>query len=83
MDRTECDRKLFREVLPVRPYVTEHQLIPLQCEDCGQVTEADSPAGVMGRVQYGPGVKAGSPTVAVPSSCPTSGWPGCLPICSE
>lgn len=50
-------RQVF-ELPPVRPYVTEHQLVSLQCEDCGQVTEADSPAGVMGRVQYGPGVKA-------------------------
>jgi transposase len=46
------------ELPPARPYVTEHQLVSLRCGCCGQVTEALTPEGVSGRVQYGPGVKA-------------------------
>ncbi|WP_161558030.1 IS66 family transposase [Micromonospora sicca] len=37
--------------------VTEHQLVAVRCW-CGQVSEAAPPAGVTGRAQYGPGVKA-------------------------
>lgn len=37
--------------------VTEHQIVAVACT-CGQVTVADAPAGVTGRVQYGPMVKA-------------------------
>jgi len=37
--------------------VTEHQIVALSC-GCGQVTLADAPVGVSGRVQYGPTVKA-------------------------
>lgn len=37
--------------------VTEHQVVALCC-GCGRVTLGEAPAGVSGRVQYGPTVKA-------------------------
>jgi hypothetical protein len=40
-----------------RMMVTEHQIVAVAC-GCGQVTSAAAPAGVSGRVQYGPTVKA-------------------------
>jgi len=38
--------------------VIEYQVQAKQCPDCGAVTEGVAPAGVTGRVQYGPGVHA-------------------------
>jgi hypothetical protein len=43
---------------PPKATVTEYQVISLVCPCCGAVTAAAAPAGVTGRVQYGPGVKA-------------------------
>ncbi|WP_406076000.1 IS66 family transposase [Micromonospora sp. NBC_01638] len=37
--------------------VTEHQFVAVLCT-CGQVSQGEVPAGVTGRAQYGPGVKA-------------------------
>ncbi|MFV2104929.1 IS66 family transposase, partial [Micromonospora sp. LOL_024] len=37
--------------------VTEHQVVVVLCA-CGQVSQGEVPAGVTGRAQYGPGVKA-------------------------
>jgi transposase len=50
-------RQVF-ELPPVKPYVTEHQVVSVRCGCCGTVTEASAPAGVAGRVQYGPGLRA-------------------------
>lgn len=49
-------RQVF-ELPEPRMVVTEHQVVALLC-GCGQVSEAAEPAGVTGRAQYGPGVKA-------------------------
>jgi len=49
-------RQVF-EVPEPTMVVTEHQIVALSC-GCGQVTLADAPVGVSGRVQYGPTVKA-------------------------
>jgi transposase len=43
---------------PPRRYVTEHQAVAKTCSGCGITTEAPVPGVVVGRVQYGPGVKA-------------------------
>jgi len=49
-------RQVF-ELPEPRMTVTEHQVVALSC-GCGQVTMAEAPGGVTGRVQYGPTVKA-------------------------
>jgi transposase len=51
-------RRQVVELPERRPVVVEHQLIAVQCGECGQVSEPVIPAGVTGRVQYGTGVKA-------------------------
>lgn len=51
-------RRQVVELPPVKPHVTEHQLVALRCVGCGEVTSPSSPEGVSGRVQFGPGVKA-------------------------
>jgi transposase len=43
---------------PPKAKVTEYQVVSLVCPCCAVVTVGDAPAGVRGRVQYGPGVKA-------------------------
>jgi transposase len=43
---------------PLKPHVTEYQVVSLVCPDCGQVSAGQAPDGVCGRVQFGPGVKA-------------------------
>jgi transposase len=43
---------------PVRPHVTEYQVVSLVCPNCAAVTCGEAPAGVSGRVQFGPGAKA-------------------------
>lgn len=51
-------RRQVVELPPVKSHVTEHQLVALRCEGCGQVTSPSCPEGVAGRVQFGPDVKA-------------------------
>jgi transposase len=43
---------------PPKVKVTEYRVVSLVCPCCAAVTAGDAPAGVSGRVQYGPGVKA-------------------------
>jgi transposase len=43
---------------PPKAKVTEYRVVSLMCPCCGVVTAGDAPAGVTGRVQFGPGVKA-------------------------
>jgi transposase len=43
---------------PPKAEVTEYQVVSLVCRCCAAVTAGEAPAGVTGRVQYGPGVKA-------------------------
>jgi transposase len=50
---TGMERRQVIDIPPVRPVVTEHQLLTLQC-GCGEETKAQAPAGVTAPVQYGP-----------------------------
>jgi transposase len=43
---------------PPKAKITEYRVVSLVCPCCAAVTAGDAPAGVTGRVQYGPGVKA-------------------------
>jgi transposase len=43
---------------PPKAKITEYRVVSLVCPCCGAVTAGDAPAGVTGRVQHGPGVKA-------------------------
>jgi transposase len=43
---------------PPKPRVSEYRVVSLVCRCCAAVTAGQAPAGVSGRVQYGPGVKA-------------------------
>jgi len=43
---------------PPKAKVTEYRVVSLVCPCCAGVTVGEAPAGVTGRVQYGPGVKA-------------------------
>lgn len=51
-------RRQVIELPERRPVIVEHQLIAVECAECGRVSEPGVPAGVSGRVQYGTGVKA-------------------------
>ncbi len=50
-------RRQVTDVPPVRPVVTEHQMIARRCR-CGVVTAAAAPAAVSAPVQYGPRLTA-------------------------
>ena len=50
---TGMERRQVIDIPPVRPVVTEHQLLILQC-GCGEETKAQAPDGVTAPVQYGP-----------------------------
>ena len=43
---------------PPRPHVTEYRIVARTCPCCGTTTAGHSPAGVTGRVGYGPGLLA-------------------------
>lgn len=51
-------RQVFELPPPPRAKVTEYRVVSLLCPCCPAVTAGDAPAGVTGRVQFGPGVKA-------------------------
>ena len=51
-------RQVFEASPPPPPAVTEYQVAAKQCPECGEVSVGLAPAGVTGRVQYGPGVHA-------------------------
>jgi transposase len=50
---TGMERRQVIDIPPVRPVVTEHQLLTLKC-GCGEETKAGAPDGVAAPVQYGP-----------------------------
>ena len=51
-------RQVFEAQPPPPPKVVEYQVVAKACAGCGAVTEGVAPAGVTGRVQYGPLVHA-------------------------
>lgn len=51
-------RQVFEAQPAPPPKVVEYQVVAKLCPGCGAVTEGVAPAGVTGRVQYGPGVHA-------------------------
>lgn len=54
----EQKRQVFEAAPPPPPQVTEYRVQSKACPGCGQVSAGTAPAGVTGRVQYGPGVHA-------------------------
>ena len=52
---TGMERRQVIDVPPVKPVVTEHQLLTLRC-GCGCETKAQAPDGAAAPVQYGPGI---------------------------
>jgi transposase len=55
---TPQKRQVFEASPPPPPAVTEYQVAAKECPECGEVSVGLAPAGVTGRVQYGPGVHA-------------------------
>jgi transposase len=51
-------RQVFEASPPPPPTVTEYQVAAKECPDCGETSVGLAPAGVTGRVQYGPRVHA-------------------------
>ncbi len=51
-------RQVFEASPPPPPAVTEYQVAAKCCPACGEISVGLAPAGVTGRVQYGPGVHA-------------------------
>src|SRR5487761_281354 len=51
-------RQVFEASPPPPPTVAEYQVAAKQCPECGEVSAGLAPAGVTGRVQYGPLVHA-------------------------
>jgi transposase len=51
-------RQVFEAAPPPPPVVTEYQVAAKECPECGETSVRLAPAGVTGRVQYGPGVHA-------------------------
>jgi transposase len=49
---------------PVRLEVTEYQLMAVTCSDCGAITRAAAPDGVVGPCCYGPNVRAATALLA-------------------
>ena len=51
---TGTERRQVTEIPPVKPEVTEHQLIEKACPCCGERARAEAPDGVTAPVQSGP-----------------------------
>ena len=69
-------RQVFEASPPPPPAVTEYQVAAKCCPGCGVVSVGLAPAGVTGRVQYGPLVHA---TTAL-AVCATLDGGGCSSI---
>ena len=61
-------RQVFEAAPPPPPVVTEYQVLAKRCPGCGETSVGLAPAGVTGRVQYGPRVHA-STALAVCANC--------------
>jgi transposase len=59
-------RQVFEASPPPPPTVTEYQVAAKQCPECGVVSAGLAPAGVTGRVQYGPLVHAKAARLLAP-----------------
>ncbi len=55
---TGAERRQVTEIPPVKPEVTEPQMIEMECPCCGKRTKADTPGGVTAPAQYGPRASA-------------------------
>lgn len=55
---TSVQRRQVFDLPPARLEVTEYRSMSCACPACGQITQADFPAGVEGTTQYGPRVRA-------------------------
>ena len=51
-------QQVFEAAPPPPPQVIEYQVLAKECPACGEVSIGLAPAGVTGRVQYGPGMHA-------------------------
>ena len=60
----EQKRQVFEASPPPPPVVTEYRVQSKACPGCGQVSTGAAPAGVTGRVQYGPLVHANTTLAA-------------------
>ena len=66
----EQARQVFEVPPPPRPVVTAYLVQARVCPVCGATTVGQAPAGVSGRVQYGPGVLAHAANLTVANHVP-------------
>ena len=69
---TPQKRQVFEASPPPPPAVTEYQVAAKQCPECGVVSVGLAPAGVTGRVQYGPLVHAKTALVVCANYLPVA-----------
>src|SRR6266511_4265029 len=69
----EQARQVFEVPPPPRPMVTAYLVQARVCPVCGATTVGQAPAGVSGRVQYGPGVLAHAANLTVANHGPVGG----------
>jgi transposase len=65
-------RQVFEASPPPPPAVTEYQVAAKECPHCGEVSVGLAPAGVTGRVQYGPLVHAKTALVVCANYLPVA-----------
>jgi transposase len=65
-------RQVFEAAPPPPPEVIEYQVQAKLCPGCGEVSVGVAPAGVTGRVQYGPLVHAGTALVVCAHHLPVA-----------
>ena len=65
-------RQVFEAAPPPPPVVTEYQILAKQCPACEAISVGLAPAGVTGRVQYGPRVHASTALAACANYLPVA-----------